>query len=326
MPFRRKPSCFILNHIVLVFFICFACCGEENNNEDNGGEPKNVPPGNPITSFVASGSTLYTTAVNYGVFRSENAGDSWERINRPATTLAISETALYSANGEIERWEGKPFVWTKIARAPRVHGRVPSIYVLVPSGTRLYAGTYSGRLYRIENETQWVLLNLDWANEPIKTITLSGKTIYVGTVRDGIFRSLDEGASWTQINTGLSNPNVEALVVSGTTLFAGTWKGIFRSENEGLSWTHIGLADKFVFSLAVSGTTIYAGTSKKGIFRSADQGLSWTHMGLAGSSVTSLAVSGTTIYAVTSLDGIFRSRDEGRSWIPINSGLEHVRL
>ena len=329
MLIRRELACLILNHFVLlVISICFACCGEGNNNGDNGGKAKNVPPTNPILALVASGTTLYTTAVDYGVFRSENAGDLWERIGTTfgVSTLAISETALYSANGEIERWAGEGDSWTDIAPAPRgPHGKRSTIGVLVASGTHLYAGRYDGKLYRVEDEALWVQLNTEWANEPINTVALSGKTIYVGTVHDGIFRSTDEGVSWTQVNTGLSNANVEAIVVSGTILFAGTWKGIYRSENQGLSWTHIGLSDLFITSLAVSGTTLYAGTSK-GVFRSEDRGLSWTSIGLSGSSITFLAVSGTTLCASTQRDGIFRLTDEGRSWIPINQGLEHARL
>ena len=337
---RHKLACLILNHFVLLAIsICFIGCSEANNdvnnngddegiNGDNNGNAKNVPPGNPILSLVASGTNLYMMAIEYGVFCSENAGDSWKRIELVApSTLAISETALYSAYSHIYRWTGEGDAWTKIAPAPRgQHGRLSTIDVLLASGTHLYAGRHDGNLYRVEDEARWVHLNTEWANEPICAVALSGKTICVGTVRDGIFRSMDEGTSWTQVNNGLSAP-VYALIESGTMLYAGTpKKGIFRSENHGLSWTQMGLSGSSVYTLAVSGTTLYAGTWKDGIFRSEDEGHSWTQIGLFDSPITSLAVSGTAIYVGTYKDGIFRSRDEGGSWVPINTGIEHVRL
>ena len=119
MPLRLKFTRFILNHIVLAISISFACCGGENNNGDNGDAANNVPPIYPITSFVTSGSTLYTTAYNYGVFRSENAGDTWQRIGRyGVAALAVSDTAVYSANGEIERWEGEMTPGLRLLRRP----------------------------------------------------------------------------------------------------------------------------------------------------------------------------------------------------------------
>lgn len=90
----------LLNSVMLCSLI--GCSAD--NDGDNAGKAENVPPINPITSFVASGSTLYTTAGNYGVFQSQNAGDSWERIGLyGVSTLALLETALYAANGHIER-------------------------------------------------------------------------------------------------------------------------------------------------------------------------------------------------------------------------------
>ena len=309
--------------------MCFLCCGEEKEEvpQITIDVPSNIngekPPHTEIQVAIAA-TMLYAAAVDYGVFRSENEGNSWERIGfflDPISLTVLGTTVYAGTSSDIERFEGGG-IWTQVTpRSREWYNKY--IRPLAGSGTILYAGN-GEKLYRSEDEGGlWIQVNTQWADKKVRALLLSRTTFYAGTEGDGIFRSRDGGNSWTQVNTGLTNPFVRSLVVSGKTIHVGTARGIFRSENEGDSWINIGLSDASIESLAVSGMTVYAGT-KKGVLHSENAEDSWTDAGLSDFFIVSLAASGTTVYAGTWGDGIFCSKDNGKSWVAINEGLTHL--
>ena len=55
-------------------------------------------------------------------------------------------------------------------------------------------------------------------------------TLYAGTAFDGVFRSVDRGATWNGIDNGLTDPMVTALAIdpnATATVYAGTFGGTF---------------------------------------------------------------------------------------------------
>jgi photosystem II stability/assembly factor-like uncharacterized protein len=68
-------------------------------------------------------------------------------------------------------------------------------------------------------------------------------TIYAGT-GNGVFKSINGGASWNPFNTNLTNLFVNALAidpVTPTTLYAGTnGSGVFKSIDGGATWQPAG--------------------------------------------------------------------------------------
>jgi len=77
----------------------------------------------------------------------------------------------------------------------------------------------------------------------IISLLSDGSKLFAGTYAGGLFRSSNQGESWTALNTGLSGQSVQALVAVGTNLFAGTdGGGVFRSNDQGESWTAVGPA------------------------------------------------------------------------------------
>ncbi len=95
-------------------------------------------------------------------------------------------------------------------------------------------------------------------------------TIYLGTLRSGVFKSTDGGGTWAQ--KGLEGLTVRALVrdpAPPAKIYAGVENaataatgGVFVSEDGGDTWTPLdnGLTNKRVLSLALDGSTLYAGT------------------------------------------------------------------
>jgi hypothetical protein len=174
---------------------------------------------------------------------------------------------------------------------------------------------------------QWTQPGLD--GYYIRTITVSGSNIFVGTSGDGMFRSTNNGLSWAPANSGLVGLEFPAFAISGSNLYAGSeGEGVFLSVNNGTSWSALApLTNQFVFALAVSGSDLYAGVDGGGVFRSTNNGISWTNStsGMTNTRVTSLAISGTNLLAGTfGGAGIYLSTNNGITWTALNNGLSNT--
>jgi hypothetical protein len=119
-------------------------------------------------------------------------------------------------------------------------------------------------------------------------------TVYVATMDQGIFKSLDGGDTWDSADQGLASPAVHALAIDPTNtqvLYVGAFVpagspnpgGVHKSTDGGASWVPanggdeqpIGAAD--IRALVDSGCPqiVYAATNA-GVFRSIDRANNWT--------------------------------------------------
>jgi hypothetical protein len=150
----------------------------------------------------------------------------------------------------------------------------------------------------------------------------------------GVFRSLDHGASWSQANTGLTTTNVTSITVTPAgNLVAGTHggTGVFRSGDGGDTWAQTGLTIPHVTHVFSTRDAVYAfdGFFCTGTYRSDDDGVNWVSVnnGLATcDNGFAAAPTGDTLYVGTGTSGIFRSVNRGASWVAINSGLTNSNV
>src|SRR5437899_3127768 len=107
--------------------------------------------------------------------------------------------------------------------------------------------------------------------------------LYVGTIGEGLFRSLDGGATFTRTCEGMFvECHVRALVVhprDDRTLYLGTEQGLFRSTDGADHWIRVesplnGLQIWSVLLLPQAPDTMLVGTCPARLFRSADGGRS----------------------------------------------------
>ena len=129
------------------------------------------------------------------------------------------------------------------------------------------------------NGTSWNAVNSGLPKKiDVLCLAVSGKNLFAGTIRAGVFLSTNNGTSWKAVNSGLpKNIRVICLAVSGKNLFAGTGSGpeliygkVYLSTDNGTSWKEVnsGLHEfNQVRCLAVSETNLYAGTYGDGVWR-----------------------------------------------------------
>ncbi|MBM3240705.1 T9SS type A sorting domain-containing protein [Candidatus Poribacteria bacterium] len=191
--------------------------------------------------------TVYAGTDGRGIYRSNNAGDSWAHTG-------LKEGAVWS-----------------IAVDPSN----PDIIYAGTWGTKRFSGENAGVFRSLNAGENWSQI-LDTA--PVVSLAIAPHNpaiVYAGTFGKGIFRTSDKGKNWTPKNHGLNSQNVWSVVIAPNNpkiLYAGTWDcGVFRSADEGESWRPLnnGLTSIHVQSLAIDSQTpqnIYAGTTG-GVFK-----------------------------------------------------------
>jgi photosystem II stability/assembly factor-like uncharacterized protein len=166
--------------------------------------------------------------------------------------------------------------------------------------------------------------------------------LYVGTIGEGLWRSLDGGETFTRTCDGMFvECHVRALAVhprDQRVLFLGSEQGLFRSDDGAESWTPVGapLDGLQVWSILLMPTApevILVGTCPARLFRSGDGGRTWTeadiHMRqdcprIIHTRVTALCGhpnAPRTVWAGVEIDGVYRSDDAGQTWRAVGTGL-----
>ncbi|MGB9730181.1 MAG: WD40/YVTN/BNR-like repeat-containing protein, partial [Thermoprotei archaeon] len=162
------------------------------------------------------------------------------------------------------------------------------------------------------------------------TIDPNSNFIYVATVGNGLWQSIDGGQTWKQVlscHWGTFN----FITICKDTIYTGGEDNagdIFKSTDKGKTWSKLGL-NKNILSFAVDSQnpqTMYAGTRFNGIFKSIDGGNTWKQMGLNNLSISALAIdplNSSIIYAGTWKNGLFKSMDGGNTWQLLDKDLKY---
>lgn len=272
--------------------------------------------------------TIYTGAEAEGVFKSADAGTSWNPSsaglrallvnalaidpNRPSTILlSTSHQTTYGVAG-LFRTTDAGENWQDISSSlPASSGSTPEVYAL--------------------------------AIDPVNS-----STVYAGS-DVGAFKSLNGGVTWTAINEGLPAtpppypppnslvPEVISLAVdplSPQTVYIGIFRGIhvgggvFKSLDGGATWSPSGLfgaVDSITIDPQKTSNLFCTGYSLS-ILSFADQsqdgGASWTGLSIEDQGIRAFAIDTRTsaVYAGGS-SGIFKSVDNGRTWFSASIGL-----
>jgi photosystem II stability/assembly factor-like uncharacterized protein len=166
--------------------------------------------------------------------------------------------------------------------------------------------------------------------------------LYVGTIGEGMFRSLDGGETFRRACENMFvECHVRALAVhphQPATLYLGSEQGLYVSTDGAESWTKLPapLDGLQVWSLWIAPQrpeVILAGTCPAHLFRSEDGGRTWSEAAaqlvrecprLLWTRLTTIVGDPTDanlLWAGVEIDGVHHSRDGGRTWQPIGTGL-----
>jgi photosystem II stability/assembly factor-like uncharacterized protein len=255
-----------------------------------------------ITGFTQAGTHIFLTALNGGIFISDDKGASWNNFN-DVNTLNIGATQTLSYNET-----------TKELVVVNNNG----IFRTMVASTSPVAA-YSS-----------ITANLP-ATTAIRSISNNG-TIWLLATDKGAFTTLASNVNWTAINTGLTTLDVRTIVPFQNTVVAGTSvEGIFKANATTFSWiaTNFGFNDVVTYSMSCSGIALVATATEKGVFVSKDLANSYKrcNKGLTDSlNVTDITFWGNKLFAATKNAGVFISADSGNSWSMFNGSLMAVNI
>jgi photosystem II stability/assembly factor-like uncharacterized protein len=270
---------------------------------------------------------IYNTGTRHagaGVYRSLDNGDSWARVSSAemndlvvVSFAAIAADHIFAAAtpaipdgsiGGIYRSTDNGDNWIKVTD---ITGQLA-----VNSQGDLFVAT-SDRIYRsIDTGIAWILV----PGSPAESIVAINAYdhIFAGTRNEGVFRSIDDGASWTQLNNGLDNNLISSFAINQAgDIFAGSVGRMFRSTDNGDTWAPVGdtVLNSLVSSLAVDPAgQIFAGTWGDGLLRSTDDGDTWEVVGTPIREIKAISAYPRDILFAETEYGLFRSTSNGDSW------------
>lgn len=297
------------------------------------------------TVLVGPDSRLIYIGSEKGIFKSEDAGQSWRNIlsirgtNRKVNFLLFAlgdNNSLYAATGNglyYSRNRGED--WNRIFKGKNYLENECTTLAVLPS--TIYLGTKAGLFVSTDKGRSWYKETAKLGNSHILAIAHSLKEpnyLYVACM-DGVFKSKDSGRSWERIFIASSTENdsnkeeasddqdvqmrisnVRYITVdpnNANYLYLATSSGIYKSQDKGGNWkllSSFGLLNRDVrFLLVSSGSYLYAVT-KSGVFEYMDNRWQELSLGLIAADIRFLAQDNQdNLYAACD-KGLFRMRAE----------------
>ena len=244
-----------------------------------------------VTGVAGGGSTFYFGAVDGGVWKTTDAGVTWNPIfdGQPIASIGAIEVApsnpnvLYAGTGESD------------------------IRSALSSGDGVYKSTDAGATWKnigLRDSRQISRIVVDPRNADVVYVGALGHAYGPNDTR-GVYKSTDGGANWTRVLDRGPNIGISDLAIAAANpdlLFAGTWNthrppwstyppingpggGLYRSTDAGATWTELtgkGLPDgdwgRVGVTVSPDGKRVYAlidAGKKSGLYRSDDGGNTW---------------------------------------------------
>ena len=253
-----------------------------------------------------SPSNVFVGTMGDAVYKSPDGGQSWSPynaglkehvsvVNQFVFHPTDPDTIYVATTVGIFRSKDGGRLWLE-----RMHGMKEVHYVVTiavdpHNSDVMYAGTTGGVYKTTDGTANWQLVNnglipkekLDAAmalgvNSVVMDPARPG-TVYAGTT-NGLFKTIDAGASWKRIEKGLADTYISVLLVdplAPDVVYAGTRRGVHKTIDAGENWTgsNDGLTTLNIRAMALSPRepqTIFAGTNGSGLFRSVNGGKTWT--------------------------------------------------
>ena len=260
---------------------------------------------------------------NDGIYKSNDAGQSFERLESPMNKLHVWKVAVDPADPDI-----------------------------------LFAGTRPAALFRSQDGGHsWRELPAQMAEEcpnvRIPRVTALSvdptdhRVVWAGIEVDGVRRSTDGGDSWQTITSGIPDPDIHDIGVfvnGGARVLTTTPHEIFESHDRGESWQGLGVGSRFhlrycrsLVQQADNPETLFVATgdgaagTTGAIQRSKDGGRSWQALDLPAvpnSPIWGFATHAADpgrIVACSHYGELYMTENAGDSWVKLPREFTEIR-
>jgi len=248
-----------------------------------------------VTGVTGKPNLYYMGATGGGVWRTTDAGNSWENISDGYFGGSIGAVA-------VSDWDNNVIY---------VGGGEETVRGNVSSGTGMYKSVDAGKTWRpvgLEKSRHISRIRIHPKNPEIVFAAVMGD-LYKSSDQRGVYKSTDGGSSWRRVLFANADAGAVDLVMDPNNpriLYASTWK-IRRTP----------------YSLE-------SGGEGSAIWKSTDGGESWMNIsqnkglpggiwGISGLSVSPLNSNRVWAIIENNNGGVFRSDDGGETWKKLNS-------
>lgn len=257
--------------------------------------------GETITSMAYSGSRIFLSTEDGGVFISDDGGGSWADFN-DANTLNVSGTISISYNATSDE-----------------------LYVLNANGLYLTPTAASATTPAYMAGTGLPL------SISVRTLTNNGSHWFLASDL-GIFTEQAGVAGWSPRNAGLGSLDVTAVVALPDTLIAGVRKeGVYLTSTALIQWKEANASfnNTTTRTMTSGGDSLVVAVTEDGVFVSKNLATSYVRAnnGLTDSTaVNDILLAGHLLLAATTNGGVFSSADSGKTWSTMNGGLNSMHI
>jgi photosystem II stability/assembly factor-like uncharacterized protein len=289
---------------------------------------------------------MYLTSRIGGLFRSDDAGETWRAVGDSLPTSDLAALAVSPTDPDIVLVGGSTSggwlthdggeTWL-VASLPFVHD------ASIDADGNVAVATGPGLAFYDPDEGT---LRFEPFDSAVTAVAYAGDTVYAATAEGELHRA-GPGASLRPVGQGLPSEPITDLepdpTGSGAMWAVSATSGVYRSDDGGTTFTPAteGLTtDEQADDVGVSQfRSISAGVGPggdvqlftagfDGVFRSDDGGRRWRAAETLSEYVVGLAVSPVfadddTIAAVTYVKGAYVSTDGGDTWTALNEGISH---
>jgi len=299
-----------------------------------------------------SPKTIYATSWTLGshgggVYRSTDAGHSWELIGLSGLVVrAIAQAAsnpdifIAGATAGVFRSEDSGKHWAQIS--PEHHDDLrnfDSIAIDPRDPNTIYAGTYHLPWKTVDGGKNWTPVHqgmVDDSDVMSITIDQNNSSHVFASACSGIYQSPDGGANWTKFK-GIPKDSRRTVHIlqdpkRPMTVYAATTEGLWKTTDDGGTWRLITPVSWSILSMVIDPENtdrLILGTERLGIqisddggqnYRASNQGFS--HRRIVDAAVDPQHPERVLVVLTSSFEPLLATADGGRSWSALGNGLK----